>query len=99
MKDEQRPTGFWFSGLYDSVSKYSDNPIKEIERLTKEALDRKVIDERRYIVVQYRLPFSGTKKETLKQVGNRLNVCGERVRELEGSICLRFARNFPKIDF
>ena len=43
----------------------SDDNVAQVERLADEALSEGYINERDYVVLQHRLPFSGVKRKTL----------------------------------
>lgn len=93
-KTKIRPTG-WFGKLYDIISN-KGNPINEIKKVAQQALSDKVIDERMYTILQYRIPFSGFERETLEQLAIRLGVTKDRPRQLEFNIYLRLKKYFYK---
>ena len=94
--DKVKPTG-WLGRLYDEVATYNANPISEIERIAKQALNDNSIDGRLYLVLQYRIPLPGFKHETLEQVGVRLGVTTrERPRSLEYELYNRLQGYLPE---
>lgn len=86
-----KPSG-WLKELYGMCSRYSHDPIGEIESLANSCLAEGIIDNKRYTVLQYRMPLPGSERETLERVGKRIGVSGERVRHIEGKL-LRRMRN------
>jgi len=80
--------------LFDEISKNSDDPISDLERIAQLALDDCSIDERRYTILQHRIPFPGFDYETLEEVAKRIQNVGweeetvtrDRVRQLELNI-------------
>ena len=70
--------------LYERISYYGRDPSVEIERLAKQALYDGTIDNKRYIVLQYRTPFYGLERETFEQIRIRIGTCRERPHQLEG---------------
>ncbi len=95
MELSQKTTGR-LALLYDIVSSYSDNPVMEIERIAQQAFSGRVIDRRRLAVLQYRIPFSGFQRETLGQVGKRLDVVDTRVQDLESDTQRKLLRFIPQ---
>lgn len=86
--------GGWLGLLYNRCSTYTDDPVGEIERLARQALNDGNIDMRKYQVLQDRIPFSGFERKSQVEVGRKLEVTGQMVRRLEQSICNILSRNY-----
>ncbi len=87
----ERPTGF-LGELHDLVRGYSNEPASEIERIANQALTKRMIDEKLRTVLEYRIPFAGKERQTLENVGSKLEVGREMVRHLEKEAYLRLRR-------
>jgi hypothetical protein len=82
--------------LSEICSSYSDDPANEINKLANIGYSEGTINLPRYEVLQYRVPFPGFEKKTLKELGLKLNVTGNRVRQLEKSASFIIMRKYLK---
>jgi len=105
IKTTQRPKS-WLVKLFDEIASYSDSPIADLEEIAKKAFKDGLIDERRYTVLQHRIPFPGFDYEFLEEVAKRIfnegsevyredTVTRERVRQLERNIYKRLLEYLP----
>lgn len=88
MVEDKRPTGY-LGKLYDEVSAYSHTPVDEIERMAKEALSDGEIDERRYTILQHRVPLQGFEHESLKRMTEIIGISQESIRKSEVTLYRR----------
>ncbi len=78
----EKPTGH-LGDFYDYLASFIDDPADEIEEIALRFLSNGIINKKRYITLQYRVPFPGYERESLENVGKRIGLKRERVRQLE----------------
>ena len=92
----KKPTGR-LGIFYDYLGTVTDDPAGEIEELALLCLYNGKINRKRYITLQYRTPFHDYERETLGNLGKKLKLSQERVRQLESSATRKIKRKYESI--
>jgi hypothetical protein len=90
----EKPSGWLVGRLYDECSKYSPEPASEIGRIASLGLQEGYIGAREYDILQYRIPFPGSERKTLKQLGEGIGLTASRIRQLENKAAGKLLRHY-----